>query len=62
MLGENKVTNFEFNPQRSGYVIKIPVFSFNKFPNVNKELRAEIKSTGEPIYFIGKGLAKAEIS
>jgi len=52
MLGENKVTDFEFNPQRNGYAIKIPVFSFNKFPNVNKELGPEMKSTGEAIYFI----------
>jgi carbamoyl-phosphate synthase large subunit len=52
MLGENKVTDFNFDPQRSGYAIKIPVFSFNKFPNVNKELGPEMKSTGEAIYFI----------
>jgi carbamoyl-phosphate synthase large subunit len=52
MLGENQVTDFNFDPQRSGYAIKIPVFSFNKFPNVNKELGPEMKSTGEAIYFI----------
>jgi carbamoyl-phosphate synthase large subunit len=52
MLGENKVTDFEFNPVKKGYAIKIPVFSFNKFPNVNKELGPEMKSTGEAIYFI----------
>ena len=52
MLGANKVTDFKFNPKRHGYAIKEPVFSFNKFPNVNKELGPEMKSTGEAIYFI----------
>ncbi len=52
MLGEKKVKDFQFNPKRKGYAIKIPVFSFNKFPNVNKELGPEMKSTGEAIYFI----------
>ena len=52
MLGQNKVTDFEFNPKKAGYAIKVPVFSFNKFPNVNKELGPEMKSTGESIYFI----------
>ncbi len=52
MLGENKVTNFTFNPQLKGYAIKQPVFSFSKFPNVNKALGPEMKSTGESILFI----------
>tara|TARA_B110000240_G_scaffold197817_1_gene254526 strand:- start:5565 stop:8411 length:2847 start_codon:yes stop_codon:yes gene_type:complete len=52
MLGKNKVTDFEFNPKKDGYAIKVPVFSFDKFPNVNKELGPEMKSTGESIYFI----------
>ncbi|MBX9852319.1 MAG: carbamoyl-phosphate synthase large subunit [Cytophagaceae bacterium] len=52
MLGEKKVKDFKFNPKKKGYAIKIPVFSFNKFPNVNKELGPEMKSTGEAIYFI----------
>ncbi len=52
MLGEKKVKDFNFNPKKSGYAIKIPVFSFDKFPNVNKELGPEMKSTGEAIYFI----------
>ena len=52
MLGENKVTDFEFNPQLEGYAIKQPVFSFNKFPNVNKQLGPEMKSTGESILFV----------
>ena len=52
MLGENKVTDFDFNPQLKGYAIKQPVFSFNKFPNVNKQLGPEMKSTGESILFV----------
>lgn len=52
MLGHNKVTDFKFNPRKKGYAIKIPVFSFDKFPDVNKELGPEMKSTGEGIYFI----------
>ncbi len=52
MLGEKKVKDFDFAPKKHGYAIKQPVFSFNKFPNVNKELGPEMKSTGEAIYFI----------
>jgi carbamoyl-phosphate synthase large subunit len=52
MLGHNKVTDFDFKPRKHGYAIKIPVFSFDKFPNVNKELGPEMKSTGESILFI----------
>ena len=52
MLGEKKVTDFDFNPQLEGYAIKQPVFSFNKFPNVNKQLGPEMKSTGESILFV----------
>lgn len=52
MLGKNKVTDFEFNPKLEGFAIKQPVFSFNKFPNVNKQLGPEMKSTGESILFI----------
>ena len=52
MLGAKKVTDFIFNPQLEGYAIKQPVFSFNKFPNVNKKLGPEMKSTGESILFI----------
>ncbi len=52
MLGEKKVKDFDFNPYKQGYAIKVPVFSFHKFPNVNKELGPEMKSTGEAIYFI----------
>ena len=52
MLGEKKVKDFTFNPKKQGYAIKVPVFSFSKFPEVNKELGPEMKSTGEAIYFI----------
>lgn len=52
MLGEKKLKDFTFNPRKKGYAIKIPVFSFEKFPEVNKELGPEMKSTGEAIYFI----------
>lgn len=52
MLGVNKLKDFSFRPSRKGYAIKEPVFSFNKFPEVNKELGPEMKSTGESIYFI----------
>ncbi len=52
MLGDKKVKDIDFKPVKKGWAIKIPVFSFNKFPNVNKELGPEMKSTGEAIYFI----------
>ena len=52
MLGEKKVSDFSFNPRKNGYAIKVPVFSFEKFLDVNKELGPEMKSTGEAIYFI----------
>jgi len=52
MLGEKKVKDFNFKPVKNGYAIKEPVFSFHKFPNVNKELGPEMKSTGEAIHFI----------
>lgn len=52
MLGEKKVKDFKFNPRKKGYAIKIPVFSYEKFPEIQKELGPEMKSTGEAIYFI----------
>src|SRR5690625_28010 len=52
MLGENKLTDFDFNPELQGYAIKQPVFSFDKFQHVNKQLGPEMKSTGESILFI----------
>ena len=52
MLGDKKVKDFKFNPIKKGYAIKVPVFSFDKFPDVKKELGPEMKSTGEAIRFI----------
>jgi carbamoyl-phosphate synthase large subunit len=52
MLGEKKIKDFTFEKNLNGFAIKEPVFSFNKFPNVNKELGPEMKSTGEAIRFI----------
>ena len=52
MLGAKKVKDFNFNPKLNGYAIKIPVFSYEKFPEIQKELGPEMKSTGEAIYFI----------
>lgn len=51
MLGA-KLSDFKFNPKKEGYAIKIPVFSYEKFPDVKKELGPEMKSTGEAIRFI----------
>ena len=52
MLGKNKVKDFNFDPKLNGFAIKQPVFSFNKFPDVDKKLGPEMKSTGESILFI----------
>jgi carbamoyl-phosphate synthase large subunit len=52
MMGENKLKDFKFEKKLKGFAIKEPIFSFNKFPNVNKELGPEMKSTGEAIRFI----------
>ncbi|HZG01077.1 MAG TPA: carbamoyl-phosphate synthase large subunit [Chitinophagales bacterium] len=52
MLGANKISDFKYDRKLTGYAIKQPVFSFDKFPNVNKELGPEMKSTGEAILFI----------
>jgi len=52
MLGAAKLTDFSLEKKLEGYAIKEPVFSFNKFPGVNKELGPEMKSTGESIRFI----------
>ena len=52
MLGEKKIKDFNFAPHKEGYAIKVPVFSFHKFPDVNKQLGPEMKSTGEAIRFI----------
>ena len=52
MLGKNKIGDFKFQSKLDGFAIKQPVFSFSKFPNVNKNLGPEMKSTGESILFI----------
>ena len=52
MLGEKKIKDFKFEPKKKGYAIKVPVFSYEKFPEIQKELGPEMKSTGESIYFI----------
>lgn len=52
MIGAKKLTDFTYDKKLTGYAIKEPVFSFDKFPNVNKELGPEMKSTGEAIRFI----------
>jgi carbamoyl-phosphate synthase large subunit len=52
MLGVNKLSDFTFEKKLEGFAIKEPVFSFEKFPGVNKELGPEMKSTGEAIRFI----------
>jgi carbamoyl-phosphate synthase large subunit len=52
MLGTHKLKDFQIHKQLEGYAIKIPVFSFEKFPGVDKRLGPEMKSTGEAIYFI----------
>jgi carbamoyl-phosphate synthase large subunit len=52
MLGVNKLKDFTFEKKLQGFAIKEPVFSFEKFPGVNKELGPEMKSTGEAIRFI----------
>jgi carbamoyl-phosphate synthase large subunit len=52
MLGANKLKDFTYEKKLQGFAIKEPVFSFNKFPGVNKELGPEMKSTGEAIRFI----------
>ncbi|MFU1859032.1 carbamoyl phosphate synthase large subunit [Sphingobacterium sp. CZ-UAM] len=52
MLGANKLKDFTIERKLQGYAIKEPVFSFNKFPEVDKQLGPEMKSTGEAIRFI----------
>jgi carbamoyl-phosphate synthase large subunit len=52
MLGTHKLKDFDIKPQPRGFAIKVPVFSFDKFPNVDKNLGPEMKSTGEEIRFI----------
>ncbi|MNR62338.1 Carbamoyl-phosphate synthase large chain [compost metagenome] len=52
MLGVNKLKDFNIERKLKGYAIKEPVFSYEKFPEVAKELGPEMKSTGEAIRFI----------
>jgi carbamoyl-phosphate synthase large subunit len=52
MLGVNRLHDFKFERKLVGYAIKEPVFSYEKFPEVKKELGPEMKSTGEAIRFI----------
>jgi carbamoyl-phosphate synthase large subunit len=52
MLEEVKLKDLTFKKNLKGFAIKEPVFSFDKFPGVNKELGPEMKSTGEAIRFI----------
>ncbi len=52
MLGTKKIKDFDFKKKLEGFAIKVPIFSFDKFPNVDKELGPEMKSTGEAIRFI----------
>ena len=52
MLGTHKIKDFKIEKKLEGYAIKVPVFSFDKFPNVDKNLGPEMKSTGEAIRFI----------
>lgn len=52
MLGVNKLKDFTIERKLTGWAIKEPVFSFSKFPEVDKQLGPEMKSTGEAIRFI----------
>jgi len=52
MIGNKKIKDFTVDKQLDGFAIKVPVFSFNKFPNVDKQLGPEMKSTGEAIRFV----------
>ncbi len=55
MLGEKLATFREAGELEStlvGYAVKEPVFSWDKFPEVPKELGPEMKSTGEAIAFV----------
>ena len=50
MLGA-KLSEFDLESKLTCWAIKEPVFPFDKFPGVKKELGPEMKSTGESIYF-----------
>jgi carbamoyl-phosphate synthase large subunit len=52
MIGTHKIKDFQYEKKLEGFAIKEPVFSFEKFPGVSKELGPEMKSTGEAIRFV----------
>jgi carbamoyl-phosphate synthase large subunit len=52
MMGTHKLKDFDIKPRPGGFAIKVPIFSFDKFPNVDKNLGPEMRSTGESIRFI----------
>jgi len=52
MLGTHKLKDFKIEKKMKGFAIKEPVFSFDKFPEIQKELGPEMKSTGEAIRYI----------
>ncbi|MCB0557858.1 MAG: carbamoyl-phosphate synthase large subunit [Lewinellaceae bacterium] len=52
MMGTHKLKDFDIKARPGGFAIKVPVFSFDKFPNVDKNLGPEMKSTGEAIRYI----------
>ena len=47
-----KLSDFDLTSQLEDFAIKEPIFPFDKFPEVKKELGPEMKSTGETIYFL----------
>jgi carbamoyl-phosphate synthase large subunit len=51
ILGQ-KLADFDLRSSLTNFAIKEPVFPFDKFPEVKKELGPEMKSTGESIYFL----------
>jgi carbamoyl-phosphate synthase large subunit len=52
MLDAAKLKDFTFEKKLEGFAIKEPVFSFDKFVGVSRDLGPEMKSTGEAIRFI----------
>lgn len=49
---DKKLSEFDLTSHLKCFAIKEPVFPFDKFPEVKKELGPEMKSTGESIYFL----------
>ncbi|MCS7189281.1 MAG: carbamoyl-phosphate synthase large subunit [Bacteroidia bacterium] len=52
LLKGRRVKEYEFPNKLRGYALKLPVFSFDRFPEVEKTLGPEMRSTGEEIRFI----------